>query len=180
MISIQDISIDKYQSIDLFRDVRSSAMENEVKLPKFPSFRWHSSGRENQKWPLTTDADWVSLASRWAKMKKNVVIPLYIIELLEASSWQKVVESLDSDVEENLGQADDEDSDHNDNKDKHDTQLRMTLGHGSIHDDVGENLLIVNKTAKLLVQGHLSLMNLMLALSPLDLSFFIKTERVHT
>jgi len=24
----------------------------------------------------------------------------------------------------------------------------MTIGHGSIHDDVGENLLIVNKMAK--------------------------------
>jgi len=41
MISIQDINIDKYQSIDLLKDVRSSAKENGVKLPKFPGFRWH-------------------------------------------------------------------------------------------------------------------------------------------
>jgi len=95
MISVQDISIDKYQSIDLFRDVRSSAIENGVQLPKFPGFRWHPPGRENQRWPLITDSDWVSLASHWGKMKKNIVIPLYIIDLPEASSLQKVVESLD-------------------------------------------------------------------------------------
>ncbi|KAJ8434032.1 hypothetical protein Cgig2_001225 [Carnegiea gigantea] len=167
-------------------------------------------------------------------MKKNVVIPMYIIELPKASSLQKIVESLDklnqpqtqtqtqaqsqgqndnkpslseglhdfdvhtlcqsqieevdvfdSDVEENLGQVDDEDSDYDDSEDsdfkewqadgseesdrfsfdkednleadneslddidlKNDTQLRMTLGRGSIDDDVGENLLIVNKMAK--------------------------------
>ncbi|KAJ8447261.1 hypothetical protein Cgig2_013038 [Carnegiea gigantea] len=80
-----DISIDKYQSINLFRDVRSSAMENGVKLPKFPRFRWHPPGRENQ-----------SLANHWGKIKKIIVIPLYIIEIPEASSLQKVVQSLDS------------------------------------------------------------------------------------
>ena len=95
MISIQDININKYQSIDLFRDVRYSAMKNGVQLPQFHGFRWHPSGRENQRWPLTIDSDWVSLASHWGKMKKNVVIPLYIIDLPEASSLHKVVESLD-------------------------------------------------------------------------------------
>ncbi|KAJ8421678.1 hypothetical protein Cgig2_026666 [Carnegiea gigantea] len=91
----------------------------------------------------------------------------------------------DSDAEKNLGQADDEDSDHDDSEDndfkewetygfeesdsflldeeddlepeneslndidlENDTQLRMTLGHSSIDNDVGENLLIVNKMAK--------------------------------
>ncbi|KAJ8435160.1 hypothetical protein Cgig2_007781 [Carnegiea gigantea] len=98
---------------------------------------------------------------------------------------QSEVDVLDSDLEENLGQADDEDSDHDDNKDSDfkewqsygseesenfsldeeddlelkneslgdidletDTQLCMTLGHGSIDDDMGANLLIVNKMAK--------------------------------
>ncbi|KAJ8428902.1 hypothetical protein Cgig2_024971 [Carnegiea gigantea] len=284
-------------------------MENGVQLPKFPGFRWHPPGRENQRWPLTTDSDWVSLTSHWGKMQKNVVIPLYIIDLPEASSLQKVVESptqnqpqaqdqgptqnqseaqiqaqndsepslsearawadnlivtpstekvnpseksskcqpkvtvnrpyklpirrsrprlakqpitplqidqalhctstkskskglhdfdvhslcqpqigevdvFDSDVEENLGQASDEESDHDDNEDngseefdslsldedddlqdeneslddvdlENDTQLRMTIGHGSFHDDVGENLLIVNKMARVFRQGKL-------------------------
>ncbi|KAJ8433137.1 hypothetical protein Cgig2_004875 [Carnegiea gigantea] len=95
------------------------------------------------------------------------------------------VDVFDSDVEENLGQASDEESDHDDNEDsdfrewqsdgsekldslsldedddlqdenesldnvdlENDTQLRMTIGHGSIHDDVGKNLLIVNKIAR--------------------------------
>jgi len=31
----------------------------------------------------------------------------------------------------------------------------MTIGHGSIHDDVGENLLIVNKMARVFRQGKL-------------------------
>ncbi|KAJ8431496.1 hypothetical protein Cgig2_032267 [Carnegiea gigantea] len=70
-------------------------MENRVKLPKFLGFRWHPFARENQRWSLTTDANWVSLASHWGEMKNNIVIPLYIIELPEASSLQKVVESLD-------------------------------------------------------------------------------------
>ena len=38
---------------------------------------------------------------------------------------------------------------------ENDTQLRMTLGHDSIDDDVGENLLIVNKMAKVFRQGKL-------------------------
>ncbi|KAJ8447022.1 hypothetical protein Cgig2_033591 [Carnegiea gigantea] len=95
------------------------------------------------------------------------------------------VDVFDSDVEKNLGQADDEESDHDDSEDSYfrewkldgskesesflldkdddleleneslddidletDTQLHMTLGYGSIDDDVGENLLIVNKMAK--------------------------------
>ncbi|KAJ8423528.1 hypothetical protein Cgig2_030023 [Carnegiea gigantea] len=102
------------------------------------------------------------------------------------------VDGFDTDVEENLGQADDEDSDHDDSKDndfrewqvdgseesdsfsldeeddlepkneslddidlENDTQLRMTSGHGSIDDDVGENVLIVNKKAKIFRQGKL-------------------------
>ncbi|KAJ8426473.1 hypothetical protein Cgig2_009070 [Carnegiea gigantea] len=261
---------------------------------------WHPPDRENQRWPLSTGGDWVRLASHWEKMKKNVVIPLYIIELHEACSLQKIIESLDrlneakqraqnepqaqsqaqndispstekvilsgnasksqpkvssittnrpnkllirrprpkvakqsitplqidealhygstksksslhdfdvhslcqsqigevdvfaSDVEENLGQADDEDSDRDDNEDgdfrewqsdgseesesfsldeeddlepeneslddidlENDTQLRMTFGHGSIDDDVGENLLIVNKITKVFRQDKL-------------------------
>ncbi|KAJ8445926.1 hypothetical protein Cgig2_009855 [Carnegiea gigantea] len=80
---------------DLFRDVRSSAMENGVKLSEFPGFRWHPPGRENQRWPLSTCGDWVRLASHWRKMKKNVVIPLYKIELPEAKNLQKMVKSLD-------------------------------------------------------------------------------------
>ena len=86
MISIHDVSLDTYQSLDLFRDVRSSTNENGVKLLKFPGFRWHPPGRENQRWALSTDGDWVKLANHWGKMKKNVVIPLYITELPEASS----------------------------------------------------------------------------------------------
>jgi len=71
MISIHDVSLDTYQSLDLFRDVRSSANENGVKLPKFSGFRWHPPGRENQRWALSTDGDWVKLANHWGKMKKN-------------------------------------------------------------------------------------------------------------
>ncbi|KAJ8434079.1 hypothetical protein Cgig2_030514 [Carnegiea gigantea] len=100
------------------------------------------------------------------------------------------VDVFDSDVEENLGQADDEESDHNDSGDsdfrewqldgykepdslsldeeddlqdkneslddiylENDTQLRITIGHSSIHDDVGEKLLIVNKMARVFRQG---------------------------
>ncbi|KAJ8435399.1 hypothetical protein Cgig2_009650 [Carnegiea gigantea] len=84
------------------------------------------------------------------------------------------VDVFNNDVEENLGQVDDKDSDHGDSDDngseeydsfsldeeddletnnellddldlENDTQLCMSLGHGSIDDDVGENLLIVNK-----------------------------------
>jgi len=98
----------------------------------------------------------------------------------------------DSDVEKNLGRADDEGSDYDDNEDsdfrewqadgfeesdnfsldekdnleadnnslydinlENNTQLRMILGHGSIDDDVGENLLIVNKMAKVFRQNKL-------------------------
>ena len=86
MISIWDIGIDKYQSIDLFRDVRSSAIENGVRLLKFPDYRWHRPSRENQRWPLSIDGDWVRLASHCGKVKKNVVIPLYIIKLTDTSS----------------------------------------------------------------------------------------------
>ena len=67
-------------------------MENGVKLRKFPAFRQHLSGKENQRWPLATDGDWVRLASHLEKIKKNAVIPLYIIELPEASNLQKTVE----------------------------------------------------------------------------------------
>jgi len=38
---------------------------------------------------------------------------------------------------------------------ENDTQLRMTIEHGSIDDDVGENLQIVNKMAKVFRQANL-------------------------
>jgi len=63
MISLRDITIDKYQSIDMFRDVRSSTRENAVKLPKFLSSRWYPPSRENQSWLLSTDGGYVMLAS---------------------------------------------------------------------------------------------------------------------
>jgi len=49
MILVQDIAIHKYESIDLFRGVRSVAKENGVKLSKYIGFRWHPLSRENQR-----------------------------------------------------------------------------------------------------------------------------------
>ncbi|KAJ8446109.1 hypothetical protein Cgig2_000906 [Carnegiea gigantea] len=223
-------------------------MENRVKLPKLPEFRWHSPRKENQSWPLTTDDDWVRLAvianrpnkllirRPKPKVAKQPITPLQIDEApyytsikLKSSNSLKgtpspnstptakspspaspsriasnllppqppklnllTIDVFDSDVEENLGQADDEDSDHDDSEDsdfmewqadgseesdsfsldeeddlepeneslddidlENDTQLRMTLGYGSIDDDMSENFLIVNKMAKLFRHGKM-------------------------
>ncbi|KAJ8442655.1 hypothetical protein Cgig2_003699 [Carnegiea gigantea] len=140
-------------------DVRSSAMENEAKLPKFLGFRWHPPGKENQRWPLAIDVspstekvilsrnssksqpkvtknrdDKLPIRRLRSRAAKQPITPLQIDEAPYYTSTKSKglhdfdVHSLcqpqigevyvfDSDVEGNLGQADDKDSDHDDSED---------------------------------------------------------------
>ncbi|KAJ8424734.1 hypothetical protein Cgig2_010034 [Carnegiea gigantea] len=94
MITIVDVNLDMYQVIDLFRAVRELAVEQGVVLPEYAGFKWHPPGRENQRWPLNTDGDWVMLVHQWESVR-GFVIPIYVVELHVPSQLQKVVESLD-------------------------------------------------------------------------------------
>ncbi|KAJ8426924.1 hypothetical protein Cgig2_010442 [Carnegiea gigantea] len=89
MITIVDVNLDMYQVIDLFRDVRGLAVEQ-----GYAGFKWHPPGRENQRWPLNTDNDWVMLVHQWESIR-GFVIPIYVVELHVPSQLQKVVESFD-------------------------------------------------------------------------------------
>ncbi|KAJ8436070.1 hypothetical protein Cgig2_000366 [Carnegiea gigantea] len=142
MISLRDINIDKYRSIDMFRDMTSSTRENAVKLPKFLGSRWYPPSRENQSWLLSTDGD-------------------YIIEFGAADDEESDYDnSEDSDFREcqsyefeesesfSLDEKDDLELENESLDDIGlgiDIQLHMTLGHVHINDDVGENILIVKK-----------------------------------
>ena len=61
MLPIVDVNLDKYQVIDLFRDVKVLAMEQGVTFPKDAGFKWHPHRGKNQMWPLNSDNDWMML-----------------------------------------------------------------------------------------------------------------------
>ena len=70
-------------------------MEQSVNFSKFAGFLWHPLRKENQRWALRCDKKWVKLSSHWETPKKGNVIPLYMVDLPEASDVQKVVESME-------------------------------------------------------------------------------------
>ena len=70
--------------IDLYFDVKKLAIEQGISFPKFAGFNWHPHRKENQRWGLRTDKDWLKLVSHWECLKKVNVIPLYMVELNEA------------------------------------------------------------------------------------------------
>ncbi|KAJ8451191.1 hypothetical protein Cgig2_013963 [Carnegiea gigantea] len=94
LVHYKDRIITIVDVIDLFRDVRALAVEQGVVLPEYAGFKWHPPGRENQRWPLNTDGDWVMLVHQWESVR-GFVIPIYVVELHVPSQLQKVVESLD-------------------------------------------------------------------------------------
>jgi len=94
MISVFDVDLNTSQMIDLYSDVKKLAMEQGISLPKFVGFNWHPHKKENQRWGLRTNKDWLKLVTHWECLKKVNVIPIYLVELNEASEVQKTVESL--------------------------------------------------------------------------------------
>ncbi|KAJ8442544.1 hypothetical protein Cgig2_026486 [Carnegiea gigantea] len=51
--------MEKYNCIDLFRDGRARANESGIEFPKYAGFRYHLPNKENQRWHLNIDDDWV-------------------------------------------------------------------------------------------------------------------------
>jgi len=47
MLTIADVNLDKYQAIDLFRDVKVVTLEQGITFPKYARFKWHARRREN-------------------------------------------------------------------------------------------------------------------------------------
>jgi len=78
----------------LYSDVRSLARQSGFVFPKFARFQWHPLNKENQRWPLECDGDWLRLSSYW-EGNKHKCIPIYLIELKKASSIQLTVASID-------------------------------------------------------------------------------------
>ncbi|KAJ8443285.1 hypothetical protein Cgig2_015763 [Carnegiea gigantea] len=60
VVRIMDVTMEKYNCIKLFKDARARANESGIELPKHAGFRYHSPNKENQRWRLNIDEDWVS------------------------------------------------------------------------------------------------------------------------
>ncbi|VFQ87096.1 unnamed protein product [Cuscuta campestris] len=94
-IVIADIDLDIYFTKDLYEDVILKAKEQNVSLPRFLGFTYHPPNKEIQKLPLASDLDWIKMIEVWGVVS-STYIPLYVIELQEPSSLQKMAEKLDS------------------------------------------------------------------------------------
>ena len=94
MVHINDVDLDWYQGVDLYSDVRSLASKSGFVFPKFAGFQWHPPNKENQRWTLECDGDWLRLSSYW-EGNKHKCISIYLIELKKASSIQLTVASID-------------------------------------------------------------------------------------
>jgi len=94
MTHVNDIDLFKYEGVDLYTDVRSLASKSGRVFPKFAGLQWHPPNKENQRWPLDCDDDWLRLASYW-EGKKHKVIHIYWVDLKKASNIQLTVASID-------------------------------------------------------------------------------------
>ena len=80
MIYVNDIELDKYQRVDLYTDVRSLASKSGHVFPKFAKLQWHPPSKENQRWLVDCNDDWLRLASYWER-KKHKVIPVHLVDI---------------------------------------------------------------------------------------------------
>ncbi|KAJ8426493.1 hypothetical protein Cgig2_029235 [Carnegiea gigantea] len=148
-----------FHVIDLFRDVRGLAVEQGVVLPKYAGFKWHPLGRENQRWPLNTDGDWVIF--RAVKIPQLDAFDSDVDENVE----EQVEEYLESDSEDSYFNVDeheesdevllDDESDDNEVLDdldlELDTKQRMRLGH--VDADGSHGHVVVTKKAKGIIKA---------------------------
>ena len=94
IIRIMDVEMEKYNCLELFRDARAKANEEGIEFPKYAGFRYHPPNRENQRWMLNVDDDWVRLMNFW-EGDRSKCVPIYMFDLKKPSENQKHVESLD-------------------------------------------------------------------------------------
>ena len=94
IIRIMDVEMERYNCLELFRDARAKANEEGIEFPKYAGFRYHPPHRENQRWHLNVDDDWVRLMNFWED-ERSKCVPIYMYDLKKPSENQKHVESLD-------------------------------------------------------------------------------------